>query len=147
MQGDVTESNHVGWIELQSLSFGHGEAPPGAQVKIQFGRVNMTKTMDSVSAALALLAASGQPVSQVRVEITRPSGSSAPVIFKLKLTGARLTSFASSAQPIHPAAENLGWSFDSVTWINIKLNLQNQPVPGSSACWELVKNTPCQVAY
>ncbi len=147
MQGDVTESNHVGWIELQSLSFGHGEPPPGATVKVQFGRINMTKNMDSNSAALASLGATLQAIPQLKVEVTRSSGASNPVIFKMKLTGARLTSFASSTQPLLPPVENIGWSFDTITWISLKLNQQGQVVPGTSACVDLSKNSPCQVAY
>jgi type VI protein secretion system component Hcp len=149
MQGEVTESNHVGWIELQSLSFGHGEPPPGATVKVQFGRVNMTKTMEGLSAALASLAASSQAISQLKVEITRPTEATAPVVFKMKLTGARLTSFASSAQGSAQglAVESLGWSFDTITWISFKRNQQGQVVPGTSACVDLAKISPCQVTY
>jgi hypothetical protein len=149
MQGDVTESNHVGWIELQSLSFGHGEPPPGATVKVQFGRVNMTKTMEGLSAALALLGVTMQAVPQLKIEITKPTAGTAPVVFKMKLTGARVTSFASSAQGSAQGQtlDSLGWSFETITWISLRLNQQGQVVPGTSACVDLAKNSPCQVAY
>jgi type VI protein secretion system component Hcp len=149
MQGEVTESNHIGWIELQSLSYGHNEGPPGSQVKVQYGRVNMTKLMDGLSAALALLGVTLQTVPQLKVEITRPTAAENPVVFKMKLTGARVTSFTSSAQGGGAAqlpVESIGWSFDSITWINLKRNPQNQLVPGSSACWD-VKNSVCPVSY
>jgi type VI protein secretion system component Hcp len=150
MQGEVTESNHIGWIELQSLSYGHNEGPPGSQVKVQYGRVNMTKLMDGLSASLALLGVTLQTVPQLKVEITRPSAAENPVVFKMKLTGARVTAFTSSAQGsqagTHIPVESIGWSFDSMTWITFKRNPQNQLVPGSSACWD-AKNSVCPVSY
>lgn len=145
MQGEAVEKDHVGWIEVNSLSFGHGEAPPGAPVKVQFARVNVAKRADSLSAALALLAANGQAIPQLKVEILRSISATPVIMFKMKLTNARVASFSSSAQSDH--TDSIGLSFDTITWISTRIDSAGKPVPGTFACWDLAKNAVCPVNY
>jgi type VI secretion system Hcp family effector len=149
IQGEVTDSNHLGWIELQSLSWGHADAPPGAPVKVQFTRVNFTKLLDSVSAALALSAADGHVMKDVKVEIVRTNGSGGlVVVFRMKLTNARLTSYAASAQAgPQPPVESLALAFDTITWLNFRVTPQGQTAPGTAGCWDVVGNKSCTPAF
>jgi type VI protein secretion system component Hcp len=145
IQGEVTEPAHLGWTEAQSLSWSHTEAPPGSPVKVQFNRVICTKFMDSVSAALALSAADGHLMKDVKVEIVRSNGSGGVVVTsRMKLTNVRLTAYAVSAQsgPQLPM-ESLSLAFDTMTWINFKLTPQGQAVPGTAACWDVANNKSC----
>ena len=150
IQGEVTEGNHAGWIEVQALSWSHNEAPPSSPVRMQFNRVIFTKTVDSVSAALALSAADGHPMKDVKVEILRgaPGGGGLFVAFRMKLTNARLTSYAASAQPGGaPPMESLALAFDTITWVNFKISASGQSSPGTAGCWDVVGNKSCAPAF
>lgn len=147
VQGESTVPNHAGWIELESVNWGHGETPPGAPVKIQFARVTGTKQSDSVSATLALFSASGQLIKDVKIEFTTSIGNSIVVTSRIKLTNARLTTYQASAHESSIPIESLSFSFDSITWINFKISPQGQQLPGSAACWDLPGNKPCQASF
>ncbi len=72
LQGETNAPpTHVGWIQAESVTWGHGEAPPGAPVKIQIQRLQVVKRSDSTSPALALLAASGQVSKDIKMEFLR----------------------------------------------------------------------------
>ena len=146
IQGEVTEPNHIGWINVESVTWGHGEAPPGSPNKIQFRGVNFIKFNDSTSASLALLGATGQPIKDVKLEITTPAGGSVlGVLSRMKLTNVRVASYVAGAHEGagHPT-DNITFSFDTVTWINFRQNPQTgQMTPGSSACWDVVNNKVC----
>ncbi len=148
IQGESKDSQHSGgWNNLESASWGHGEAPPGSPNKIQFGRVQITKRQDSTSATLALLGATGQPLKDFKLEITRPGGGGSPVVvFRMKLTNARVTSYAAAART-EPATESLGFSFDTISWITFKIDQQGQQTPGSSACFDVVNNKTCAPSF
>jgi type VI protein secretion system component Hcp len=146
IQGEATEPNHIGWMVMDTATWGHGEAPPGSPAQIQFGRVHFTKRSDSTSAALALLGANGQPLKDVKFESVRTSSSALQTTFRMKLTNARVTTYAASTNG-SMATENLALGFDTITWITFKTNPQGQMVPGSAACWDIVKNVSCVPQY
>lgn len=147
VQGESKVPNHTGWIDLESVNWGHGETPPGTPVKIQFARVTGTKHSDSVSATLALFGASGQLIKDVKIEFTSSVGDSIVVISRIKLTNARLTTYQASAHDSSLPIESLSFSFDSITWINFKISPQGQQLPGSAACWDLAGNKPCTPTF
>lgn len=145
--GESKDQQHPGWNHLKSISWGHGEAPPGSPSKIQFGRVQIVKLRDTASAALALLGATGQPIKDIKLEITRPGAGGSPVIvFRMKLTNARVTSYAAAAHN-DPATESVSLSFDTISWITFKLDEQGRPSPGSAACFDVVNNKACSVSF
>jgi type VI secretion system secreted protein Hcp len=147
IQGESKDAQHPGWNHLESASWGHGEAPPGSPSKIQFGRVQIAKPQDTTSAALAMLGATGQPIKDIKLEITRPGAGGSPVVvFRMKLTNARVTSYAAAAHN-GPATESVSFSYDTISWITIKLDEQGRPSPGSAACFEVVNNKVCGVSF
>ena len=143
IQGETTEQAHVGWIEVQSLSWSHSEARPGAQVRVQFGRVIFTKTAASTSAALALAAADQHQFREVKVEFVRAVASTPVVVFRMKLTNPRLVTYQAGAQSNSLATESLAWEFDTITWIAHKVSPQGQAGPGTIGCWDTVGNRSC----
>lgn len=148
IQGEVPQPPHTGWSQVDSVAWAHGEAPPGSPIKIQFGRVNITKRFDSTSAALALLGATGQPIKDVKLEIMRTTGGTLAVVFRMKLTNVRVASYAAAIQDtLTFRTDQIGFSFDTITWITFKLGEQGQSAAGSSACWDVVKNTTCPVGF
>ena len=146
IQGDATEPNHIGWIDVKSVSWGHGEAPPGSPIKIQFGRVSIVKLNDSISASLALLGATGQPIKDVKLEITKVVNEVPVVVSRMKLSNARVASYATLALSAgNEVNDSIGFSFDTITWINFKVAKvgQQAPAPGSAACWDVINNKTC----
>jgi len=143
IQGEATEQAHAGWVEVQSLSWSHSEAPPGAQVKVQFGRVIFTKTADSTSAALALAAADQHQFREVKVEFVRSFAGTPVVVYRMKLTNPRLVSYSAGGQSNNLATENLAWEFDTITWIAHKVSPQGQAGPGTAGCWDTIGNRSC----
>lgn len=146
IQGESKDPQHPGWNNLRSATWGHGEAPPGSPSKIQFGRVQITKHQDSTSATLALLGATGQALKDFKLEITRPTADTNLVLFWMKLTNARVASYAAAAH-LDPATESVSFSFDTITWITFKIDEQGRLLPGSSACYDVVNNKSCGVSF
>ena len=147
LQGEVSgPPTHVGWIEAESATWGHGEPPPGAPVKVQFNRVQLVKRNDSTSPALALLAASSQLVKDVKIEIFRTLQDTGIVMARVKLTNARVTSFATSVNQ-NSRTDSIAFSFDTITWITFKLNAQGQQQPGGATCWDVVNNKGCAPTF
>lgn len=144
--GESRDQQHPGWNQVESVSWGHGEAPPGSPSKIQFGRVQITKLRDSTSAALALLGATGQPIKDIKLEISRSSASAPVVMFRMKLTNARVAAYAAAAHN-GLGTESIGFSFDTITWITFKLDEQGRPTPGSAACFDVVGNKTCAASF
>jgi type VI secretion system secreted protein Hcp len=148
ISGETTEANHVGWVELQTLQWGHAEGPPGSPARVQFTKVNATKLLDSVSPALALLAANGQQIKDVKAEIVRTSAGTSTAMFRLKLTNVRLANYAASVQPNQSGAETIGFEFDTISWISFKPNQSGgPPLPGTSGCWDIPANKACPPSF
>jgi type VI protein secretion system component Hcp len=145
--GEANDPAHSGWIQVETATWNHGEAPPGSPVKLQFGRVTIAKRNDSTSPLLALLAASGQPIKDVKLEMLL-TGATRPLLLRLKLTNVRVASYATALRSTdNVGSDSIGLSFDTITWINFKVNAQGQSVAGSSACWDVVNNKSCAPAF
>lgn len=148
VQGEVTEPAHPGWSVVQSATWGHSEAPPGSVVKVQFGRLAVTKVNDSTSAALALAGATGQPFKEVKLEMLTNVGGTKVVTNRLKLAGARIVGYQTSGHDGgSPPIDNISFSFDSITWINFKLDSAGRQSPGSAGCYNLKANTTCTPSF
>lgn len=146
IQGESKDAQHPGWNRLESVTWGHGEAPPGSPSKIQFGRVQITKRQDTASATLALLGATGQALKDFKLEITIPVGGTPVAVFRIKLTNARVASYAAAAHN-GPGTESVSFSFDTITWITLKIDEQGRSTPGSAACFDVVNNKSCGVSF
>ncbi len=145
--GEANDPAHPGWIPVESAAWNHGEAPPGSPVKIQFGRVTITKRNDSTSPLLALLAASGQPIKDVKLDVLTAGSNRLPLL-RMKLTNVRVASYATSVlDSAGFGTDSIAFSFETVTWINFKINAQGQSVAGNSACWDVVNNKSCAPAF
>lgn len=144
IQGEVIgPPSHLGWIEAESISWGHGEGPAG---KIQFQRLQLAKRNDSTSPALALLAASGKLLKDIKVELLGVAQESLIVGARVKLTNARVTSVVTSASQ-NNRTDSVAFSFDTITWITFKVNAQGQQQPGGAACWDVVNNRSCAPTF
>lgn len=143
VQGEVTEPAHPGWSMVQTASWGHGEAPPGSAVKVQFGRFAITKQHDSISALLAQAAASGTPFKEVKLEMVKNFGGTKVAVSRIKLAGARVANYQTSGHGGGEATDSINFSFDRITWINFKLDASFRQLPGSAGCFDLKANAAC----
>ena len=150
VQGEVTDPAHPGWSSVRTASWGHGEAPPGSVVKVQFGRLTITKVNDSTSAVLAQAAATGKPFREVKLEMVKNITADTKVVMnRVKLTGARVTNFQTSAQGEGnvPPADSISFSFDAISWINFKVDNLGRQAPGSAGCFDLKANVACTPSF
>lgn len=149
VQGEEMDPLHPGWIRVQNVTWGHGEAPPGSAVKVQFERFVITKVNDSTSALLAQAAATGQPFKDVKLEMVKTvEGSKKVVVNRIKLVGARVAHYQASAHGGGQIpADSISFSFDKITWINFKLDNLSRQLPGSAGCFDLKANTACPPTF
>ncbi len=147
VKGESKDNAHKDWTDVQSTNWAHGEAPPGSPVKIQFGRLQITKLNDSISPLLALAAATGLAFKELKLEMIR-SGPVPVVVSRVKLRGARVASYATAVQdgPNAPT-DSIGFSFDQITWINFKVDATGQQIPGNAGCFDLKTNTACTPGF
>jgi len=147
--GESRDSNHLGWIEGLSSSWGHAQAPPGATVKgPQFSHLAIAKEIDSNSPALALFAADARLLPEVRLEFTTNIADQRVVYLKIRLRNSRIVSYKASGTGNNSASgtEELGLTFGQISWTTIRYDSNARPIPGgSAACWDLINNgSKCQ---
>jgi type VI secretion system secreted protein Hcp len=68
IKGEAVESQHQGWIEMQSLQWGVGSQAGGAG-KTSVHELVITKEMDSASPSLFRAASTGQHFPQIVIEV------------------------------------------------------------------------------
>lgn len=149
VQGESKDQAHSGWNDVQSANWGHGEPPPGSAIKVQFQRLSVTMKHDPVSALLAQAAAMGTSFREIKLEMTIPPGPTQIVYSRVKLTGARVTSYQTSASPTsgNPHMDSITFGFDSITWIDFKVDETGRQYPGSSGCFILSKGIACTPTF
>jgi len=149
IKGESADLMHKDWIDLLSAQWGHGEPPPGATRTPQFERLTIAKNHDSTSALFARHAADGKPFRELKLEITVSVGNVRKPISRVKLTGVRITSYSTAAsgnEGIVPA-DSIAFSFETITWINIRYNSSGDQISGSAACFDLRTNTSCPPSF
>lgn len=145
IKGEAVDLTHKDWIELLGAQWGHSEPPPGATRTPQFERLTIAKGHDSTSALFARHAADGRPFRELKLEITLSFGNVRKPVSRVKLTGVRVTSYstaASGTESIVPT-DSIAFSFETITWINIKYNSSGDQISGNAACFDLRTNTTC----
>lgn len=152
IQGESNAVNRVGWMDILSVSWRQGDPPPGSTLKTQrFAPVMITKQTDSTSVPLALHSASAKMFPEVKLEITTNRDNASIVIYRLKLTNARVVSYATATSVSGSGGgsmfDEVGFFYDTITWIAFRINQQGQVVGTSSACWDLPRNAPCPVKF
>lgn len=149
IQGEVTETAHPGWSVVKSASWGHGEAPTGSVVKVQFQRLAIIKLNDPTSAVLAQAAATGKAFKEVKLEMLKNVGDTKVVMNRVKLIGARVTNCQTSAQGEGsiPPTDSISFSFDTINWINFKKDSSGHQAPGSAGCFDLKANAACTTRF
>ncbi|HEX8793547.1 MAG TPA: type VI secretion system tube protein Hcp [Polyangiaceae bacterium] len=142
VQGESTDSNHKGWIELYSFSFGATQANNGGASGTSAGRVApreivITKHVDKSSPALHLASASGTHFKNAVIEMTKPSSDGrAAVYYRVTMTDVIISSDRETA-PTTPS----GVPNESVTLNFTKVNVEysQQKPDGTSSPYQTVQ--------
>ncbi len=136
--GQSTDPSHPDWIEAEGLAFGHTRAPgTGAPA---FDQVAIVKRPDRTSAALALGAASGTPIPEVRVEFSQATTNRSR-FYRVELSNVRvLAAFLDSAGTTNRLLERVYFSFDRISWAYADLPFATSDSADTQAFWDLTRN-------
>jgi type VI secretion system secreted protein Hcp len=80
VNGESSDANHKGWIDIVSLGWGASQAASvsgggGGSGKVSFSDLSIIADMDSATPALFKYCASGKHVSQIKVSMCKAGGS------------------------------------------------------------------------
>lgn len=153
--GDSGDPTHLGWHTVLSASWGSNAAPFGTTVNPAIPALTVTIHRGSSSAllaqeSLAQFFGKRNKFKEVKLEVVEAMGSVLVPLSRLKLTGAQLTSYATSLNTnagTSLGTESLSFSFDSITWIDFKIDNQGRQSPGSAACMDVIKGGPCTPTF
>lgn len=107
--GSSVDANHVGWIEVLSMSQGVSSI----RRSVACSDVSIMKVLDQAGPALWAAAALRQVFPEVRIEVVR-GGESPGVVYDIRISNAKVTSTQTSGSSELPV-ESVSFSFDSIT--------------------------------
>src|SRR5271165_570142 len=120
--GGATETNHVGWIPVDSLQFGVGRAlnnPLGHATSREAGQpnvseVHVTKSMDSASIELFGWSVSSFATKKVQVDVTSTGRTDKPFA-TYSLDNAVISGYSISAPRDGSITESISFNFTKIT--------------------------------
>jgi len=151
IDGESTDSQHVGWIEVQSYQFGvtNATAPAsavggGTTQRAEFESIRITKSLDKSSPKLMLFCASGKHVESVNIEFSIVTGETRVKVFEVKLTDVVMSAFErggnrGSGLPTESFALAYGTLMEIYYPRN---NTTGAPAGSVPAGWDVAKNKP-----
>lgn len=107
--GSSVDANHVGWIEVLSMSQGVSSI----KRSVACSDLSIMKVLDQAGPALWAAAALRQVFPEVRIEVVR-GGESPGVVYDIRISNAKVTSTQTSGSSELPV-ESVSFSFDSIT--------------------------------
>jgi type VI secretion system secreted protein Hcp len=127
--GDVTETNHSTWIELDSFQWGVARgisSPVGSSAEREstapaVSEVIVTKENDISSGKLMTQALSGDGVT-VQIDFTRTFKDSQAIYLTLILTNTIISSYSHSSSGSDRPRETLSLNFTKVQFSTIQMN-------------------------
>jgi type VI secretion system secreted protein Hcp len=150
VDGESTDSNHVGWIQLQSYSHNvsnetTGKSQGGSHMggRCQHGDISVVKPLDSSSPTLALACCQGKSHPTATLEICRSgaSGTDSLTYQKVELTDVVITSV--SPQAVGGSdfpSESVCLSYGTIKWTYTKTDTKGSPQGEIVTGWDLVQN-------
>ncbi|MBR9981943.1 MAG: type VI secretion system tube protein Hcp [Desulfatitalea sp.] len=152
IDGESTDENHQGWIEL--LSYNHGVAQQvsgtassagGASAeRANFNDFGITKQLDIASPALTLACADGTHIDEIVVELCR-AGTDKVKFMEYKLTNCLISSVnVSGGTGGDLPTESVAINYGKITWSYAKQDRKGGKIAGNMAAgWDLQKNCKC----
>jgi type VI secretion system secreted protein Hcp len=136
--GEVNESNHQGWVEVNSINLPiHRSIQPGAvgvarsNGETSLGDIAVHKTWDSSSPKLWARCGSGKFQSSVTIDLCSDIGGNTVVNLELVLTNCIVSSYSLSAtgdqSPV--PSEMITLNYDTISWNYTKYNQDGSAGP------------------
>jgi type VI secretion system secreted protein Hcp len=145
--GDVTESGHSGWIELNSVQWGVGRgvsSPTGSGGDREasapsVSEVTITKAQDSASSGLLLETFNGTGAgngASVQIDFCRTTAGQLNVYLSFVLSQVIISGFSLSSGGDR-ASESLSMNFNKVAVTFTPMNADGTPGNGSTVTYDL----------
>lgn len=133
IDGDVTESGHEKWIELNSFQWGVGRgisSPTGASADREssapsISEIVVTKTSDKSTPKLMSEAVQGEGKT-VEIHFVKTEKGKLTTYQTYKLTNTMISSYSQSSGGDHPS-ESLSLNFTKVEWSQTGLKADGSP--------------------
>lgn len=145
--GDVTESSHTGWIELNSLQWGVGRSISMATGSVSnqspsvpsFSEVVVTKDSDDTSYKLLQQAYQGTGVPVVIDFVRTPGGASPVTYLEITLTNCMISGFSTSSGGDAPS-ESLTLSYTAIQYMFTPTNADGSMGQQAGVSYDLGTN-------
>lgn len=151
IQGDVTESGHVGWIELNSLQWGLGRgvsSPTGSSENREssapsVSEITTTKNYDKATIKLLQDAFEGTGAGDgatVQIDFVRTTKGKLDVYLSYELTDVIISGYSISSGGDTPS-ESLSFNFVKIKTTVTPMQADGTPGNASSVTYDLGKAT------
>ena len=147
--GESQDTNHTGWIELDSFSFGVdnattiGSASGGAGAgKVKFSQLSIQKVVDSTSPALFSMAASGVHMPTLTLAIRKPGTNAKDfLVYTFKLVFVTDISWGGSSGGDIPS-ESVAFAYGALQISYAKQDASGAVGTPIASSWSQVTNQP-----
>ncbi len=151
IQGDVTESGHTNWIQLNSFQWGVGRgvsAPTGSTEDREssapsISEVTVTKDFDKASIKLLTEAYQGTgsgDAETVQIDFTRTTKGKLDIYLTVTLSNVIISGYSTSSGGDRPS-ESLSFNFVKIMTKFTPMNADGSPGNASSITYDLGKAT------
>jgi type VI secretion system secreted protein Hcp len=150
IEGESTDANHIGWIQLMSYSHSiqnetTGQSGGGHHTggRVMHGDLTLVKSMDASSPILMLACCQGKSHPTATLELCRSgaSGIDAIPFQKVELTDVTITSVTPQANDGGGfPTETFTLTYRTITWTYTKTDTTGNPTGEVTGGWDLAAN-------
>ncbi len=149
IEGDSTDAEHSGWIEVQS--FHHSISQPvggsrssgGAATagRVEHQDFTVTKELDKATVLLYLQCCKGTHIPSVQIELCRAGDNPKPFM-RYKLSHVLISNISPSGVPgSKMPSENVSFNYGKIEWEYLQTDPRSADDSGSTpAYWDTVQN-------
>lgn len=150
IDGESTDSQHAGWIEVLSYSFGVSNNTAAASAvgggtteRANFQDISLTKFLDKASVKLAHACASGKHVEEVAIEFMKAVGDKQEKALEVKLTDVVLSSYQlGGSRGDGLPTDSFSLNYGKIKWTYFELDNKTGASKGNvPKGWDLTTNT------
>jgi type VI secretion system secreted protein Hcp len=150
IEGDATDSNHHGWIQLDSFSHsvmneatGHSMGGHHTGGRCHHGDITVIKPLDGSSPTLSLACCQGKSHASAVIELCRSGASGIDLVpyQKVELNDVTITSV--NPQAVNGAAfptETVTMTYKAIKWTYTKTDTSGNPTGEIVTGWDLSQN-------